>query len=171
MTNVYVQKEDVSLPQGARYNQIFGIILQLIGLGLIAVAVVYSLYAIIAVVVFFAAGLYLTQRFYSNARKYEYAYNETRLLVVKTNLVGQTKQIANVPFADVISFGSFTDVVLAADTVATGNVASDDVKALIFACGDAKSRLLFAPDEYLSGLIKDRLAATEKGTAKEEADR
>lgn len=171
MTNVYVQKEDVSLPQGARYNQIFGIILQLIGLGLIAVAVVYSLYAIIAVVVFFAAGLYLTQRFYSNARKYEYAYNETRLLVVKTNLVGQTRQIANVPFADVISFGSFTDVVLAADTVATGNVASDDVKELIFACGDAKSRLLFAPDEYLSGLIKDRLAATEKDTAKEEADR
>lgn len=158
MTNLYVQKEEVALPAGARYNQIFGIILQLIGLGLIAVVVVYSLYALIAVAALVAAGLYLTQRFYSNARKYEYAFNETRLLVVKTNLVGQTKQIANVAFVSVLEFSHFADSVGVNDIVAAADVSSSEVRALVFGDGTTKSRLLFAPDEYLTGLINDLLA-------------
>lgn len=157
MTNTYIQQEETALPQGARYNQIFGIVLQLIGLGLIAVVVVYSLYALIAVVALFAAGLWLTQRFYSLARKYEYAFNEKRLLVVKTNLVGQTKQIANVEFSAVSEFGHFSDTVYATDTVATGDPSASGVRVLIFGGETAKSRLLFAPDEYLTTLIDDRL--------------
>lgn len=158
MTNLYVQQEEVALPAGARYNQIFGIILQLIGLGLIAVAVVYSLYALIAVAVTAGAGIYLTQRFYSNARRYDYAFNQTRLLVVKTNLVGQTKQIANVTFDSVTDFSRFADSVAATDIVAVGDVSSSDVRVLVFGDGNSASRLLFAPDEYLTGLIEGRLA-------------
>lgn len=68
MTENYVQKVEIPLRKGARRDQILGIVFQLMGLGLIPVAIFFNYFVFIAVAVPIALGVWLTQRFYSTAR-------------------------------------------------------------------------------------------------------
>ena len=78
MTDIYVQREEVALRKGARRDQILGMVLQLAGLGLIPVAVFFSYWVFFAVAVALAGGIWLTQRFYSSPKEYEYAFTGTK---------------------------------------------------------------------------------------------
>lgn len=162
MTSNYVQKVDVKLPDGARLNQVLGIVLQLVGLGLIAAAVFGSYYVFIAVGVFLIAGIVLTQRFYSTAKSFEYDYNETRLVIARSNILGHKRRLLEIVYSDVTEFTVFRDAVSHDDIVAAADVHSDDVKAVVFAAEGKTYRLLFSPDEYLTILLSDRLRSGDK---------
>ncbi len=162
MTNYYVQSVEAELPKGARYQQIFGIILQLFALGLIAGAVFYSLYFIIPIVLLFLAGSYLTQNFYSYPRKFDYAFNDVRLQVVKTNLTAKTKVVANIPFANIKEFATFSSFTVRGDIIATSEISSTDSCIIVFVDGDKEQRLIFEPDLYLTMLLKEKLTEIGK---------
>ena len=162
MSANYVQSVEVKLPEGARFAQIFGIVLQLLGLGLIAVAVLYSPYAAIAVVALFLAGGAMTWRFYSAARKFDYSASDIRLAVIKTNLVGQSKIIADIRYDMMIAFELFRDAASAGDIVATGALSDPGVYAATCRGDAGEFRVLFAPDEYLVSLIKDAVSAAKR---------
>ena len=65
MTERYVQKAEGELRKGARRDQILGIVFQLMGLGLIPVAVVVTYWMFFGVGAALGFGIWLTQRFYS----------------------------------------------------------------------------------------------------------
>lgn len=162
MTNQYVQIVDVELRKGARRDQIGGIVLQLLGIGLILVAVFVSYYSFIAVGILLAAGIYLTQRFYSTAKQFEYDFSTERLVISRTNIVNRRKRILEVVFPDVTSFTYFKDMIMEGDIIATDNARGEDVKTMTFRADGKEFRLLFSPDDYLSELIGDRLRAGDK---------
>lgn len=157
MTNQYVQTVEVDLRQGARRDQILGIVLQLLGLGLILAGVFVSYYFFIAVAFALAVGIYLTQRFYSTAKQFEYDFNNERLVISRTNIVNHRRRILEIVYGDVKSFTYFRDVVFPTDIVATGKATAQDVKAMIFTADGKEMRLLFEPDDYMALLISERL--------------
>ena len=69
MTERYVQKVDVELRKGARRDQILGIVLELMGLGLIPVAIYVNYWVFAAAAVAFAFGVWLMQKFYSSPKE------------------------------------------------------------------------------------------------------
>lgn len=166
MSEHYVQSVDVELRKGARTDQILGVILQLVGLGMIFVAVFWSYYAFIAVGVFVAVGIWLTQRFYSSPREFEYAYSRQGLVVSRRNIVGKSRRILEIAFKDVKAFTKFYDIASENDFVATANHASEDVKVIVFSVDGTERRLLFSPDEYLAMLIGDTLRKGKKSAEK-----
>lgn len=161
MTENYVQKVEIPLRKGARRDQILGIVFQLMGLGLIPVAIFFNYFVFIAVAVPIALGVWLTQRFYSTAREFEYAFTGKRLVISRTNIVGRGRRMLEIAFSDVKSFTRFYDTAIQGDFVAAEDLHSPDVKALVFAAGDGEYRLLFTPDDYMTALISDRLRASD----------
>ncbi len=161
MTENYVQKVEIPLRKGARRDQILGIVFQLMGLGLIPVAIFFDYLVFIAVAVPIALGVWLTQRFYSTAREFEYAFTGKRLIISRTNIVGRGRRMLEIAFSDVKSFTRFYDIAIQGDFVAAEDLHSPDVKALVFAAGDGEYRLLFTPDDYMTALISDRLRASD----------
>ncbi|MEE0841749.1 MAG: hypothetical protein U0M04_02465 [Christensenellales bacterium] len=161
MTENYVQKVEIPLRKGARRDQILGIVFQLMGLGLIPVAIFFDYLVFIAVAVPIALGIWLTQRFYSTAREFEYAFTGKRLVISRTNIVGRGRRMLEIAFSDVKSFTRFYDIAIQGDFVAAEDLHSPDVKALVFAAGDGEYRLLFTPDDYMTALISDRLRASD----------
>ncbi len=161
MTENYVQKVEIPLRKGARRDQILGIVFQLMGLGLIPVAIFFDYLVFIAVAVPIALGVWLTQRFYSTAREFEYAFTGKRLVISRTNIVGRGRRMLEIAFSDVKSFTRFYDIAIQGDFVAAEDLHSPDVKALVFAAGDGEYRLLFTPDDYMTALISDRLRASD----------
>ena len=161
MTENYVQKVEIPLRKGARRDQILGIVFQLMGLGLIPVAIFFDYLVFIAVAVPIALGVWLTQRFYSTAREFEYAFTGKRLIISRTNIVGRGRRMLEIAFSDVKSFTHFYDIAIQGDFVAAEDLHSPDVKALVFAAGDGEYRLLFTPDDYMTALISDRLRASD----------
>lgn len=161
MTENYVQKVEIPLRKGARRDQILGIVFQLMGLGLIPVAIFFNYFVFIAVAVPIALGVWLTQRFYSTAREFEYAFTGKRLIISRTNIVGRGRRMLEIAFSDVKSFTRFYDIAIQGDLVAAEDLHSPDVKALVFAAGDGEYRLLFTPDDYMTALISDRLRASD----------
>lgn len=161
MTENYVQKVEIPLRKGARRDQILGIVFQLMGLGLIPVAIFFDYLVFIAVAVPIALGIWLTQRFYSTAREFEYAFTGKRLVISRTNIVGRGRRMLEIAFSDVKSFTRFYDIAMQGDFVAAEDLHSPDVKALVFAAGDGEYRLLFTPDDYMTALISDRLRASD----------
>lgn len=161
MTENYVQKVEIPLRKGARRDQILGIVFQLMGLGLIPVAIFFNYFVFIAVAVPIALGVWLTQRFYSTAREFEYAFTGKRLIISRTNIVGRGRRMLEIAFSDVKSFTRFYDIAIQGDFVAAEDLHSPDVKALVFAAGDGEYRLLFMPDDYMTALISDRLRASD----------
>lgn len=161
MTENYVQKVEIPLRKGARRDQILGIVFQLMGLGLIPVAIFFDYLVFIAVAVPIALGIWLTQRFYSTAREFEYAFTGKRLIISRTNIVGRGRRMLEIAFSDVKSFTRFYDIAIQGDFVAAEDLHSPDVKALVFAAGDGEYRLLFTPDDYMTALISDRLRASD----------
>lgn len=161
MTENYVQKVEIPLRKGARRDQILGIVFQLMGLGLIPVAIFFNYLVFIAVAVPIALGIWLTQRFYSTAREFEYAFTGKRLVISRTNIVGRGRRMLEIAFSDVKSFTRFYDIAIQGDFVAAEDLHSPDVKALVFAAGDGEYRLLFTPDDYMTALISDRLRASD----------
>lgn len=161
MTENYVQKVEIPLRKGARRDQILGIVFQLMGLGLIPVAIFFDYLVFIAVAVPIALGIWLTQRFYSTAREFEYAFTGKRLVISRTNIVGRGRRMLEIAFSDVKSFTCFYDIAIQGDFVAAEDLHSPDVKALVFAAGDGEYRLLFTPDDYMTALISDRLRASD----------
>lgn len=162
MSEQYVQRVDVPLRSGARRDQILGIALQLLGLGMIAVAVFYSWYAFIAVAAFLGAGIWLTQRFYGTARQYEYDYSEERLVISRTNIVNHRKRILEIVFEDVLFFTYFRDVAFEDDIIAADDLHSEEIKAIGFKAEGRNFRLLFRPDDYLTALLSERLRMSVK---------
>lgn len=161
MTENYVQKVEIPLRKGARRDQILGIVFQLMGLGLIPVAIFFNYFVFIAVAVPIALGVWLTQRFYSTAREFEYAFTGKRLVISRTNIVGRGRRMLEIAFSDVKSFTRFYDIAIQGDFVAAEDLHSPDVKVLVFAAGDGEYRLLFTPDDYMTALISDRLRASD----------
>lgn len=161
MTENYVQKVEIPLRKGARRDQILGIVFQLMGLGLIPVAIFFDYLVFIAVAVPIALGIWLTQRFYSTAREFEYAFTGKRLVISRTNIVGRGRRMLEIAFSDVKSFTRFYDIAIQGDFVAAEDLHSPDVKALVFAAGEGEYRLLFTPDDYMTALISDRLRASD----------
>lgn len=161
MTENYVQKVEIPLRKGARRDQILGIVFQVMGLGLIPVAIFFDYLVFIAVAVPIALGVWLTQRFYSTAREFEYAFTGKRLVISRTNIVGRGRRMLEIAFSDVKSFTRFYDIAIQGDFVAAEDLHSPDVKALVFAAGDGEYRLLFTPDDYMTALISDRLRASD----------
>lgn len=161
MTENYVQKVEIPLRKGARRDQILGIVFQVMGLGLIPVAIFFDYLVFIAVAVPIALGVWLTQRFYSTAREFEYAFTGKRLIISRTNIVGRGRRMLEIAFSDVKSFTRFYDIAIQGDFVAAEDLHSPDVKALVFAAGDGEYRLLFTPDDYMTALISDRLRASD----------
>lgn len=161
MTENYVQKVEIPLRKGARRDQILGIVFQVMGLGLIPVAIFFDYLVFIAVAVPIALGIWLTQRFYSTAREFEYAFTGKRLVISRTNIVGRGRRMLEIAFSDVKSFTRFYDIAIQGDFVAAEDLHSPDVKALVFAAGDGEYRLLFTPDDYMTALISDRLRASD----------
>lgn len=161
MTENYVQKVEIPLRKGARRDQILGIVFQLMGLGLIPVAIFFNYLVFIAVAVPIALGIWLTQRFYSTAREFEYAFTGKRLVISRINIVGRGRRMLEIAFSDVKSFTRFYDIAIQGDFVAAEDLHSPNVKALVFAVGDGEYRLLFTPDDYMTALISDRLRASD----------
>lgn len=161
MTENYVQKVEIPLRKGARRDQILGIVFQLMGLGLIPVAIFFNYLVFIAVAVPIALGIWLTQRFYSTAREFEYAFTGKRLVISRINIVGRGRRMLEIAFSDVKSFTRFYDIAIQGDFVAAEDLHSPNVKALVFAAGDGEYRLLFTPDDYMTALISDRLRASD----------
>lgn len=157
MTDYYVQKVDIPLRKGARRDQILGIVFQLLGIGLIPVAIFYSYWVFVAVAIPILCGVWLTQRFYSTVKEYEYAFTGKRLVVSRTNIVGRGRRMLEIAFKDVKSFTYFYDIVINGDFVATEDLHSPEVKAIVFTAGGSEYRLLFSPDEYLTALLGDAL--------------
>lgn len=162
MSEQYVQRVEVPLRPGARRDQILGVVLQLIGLGMIAVAVFYNWYAFIAVAAFLGAGIWLTQKFYGTARQYEYDYSTERLVVSRTNIVNRRKRILEIVFDDVTFFTYFRDTAFDDDIVAADDLHSEEIKAMGFKADGKNLRLLFRPDDYLTALLSERLKAVGK---------
>ena len=108
------------------------------------------------------AGIVLTQRFYSTAKSFEYDYNETRLVIARSNILGYKRRLVEIVYSDVTEFTVFRDAVSHDDIVAAADVHSDDVKAVVFAAEGKTYRLLFSPDEYLTILLSDRLRSGDK---------
>lgn len=162
MTDYYVQKVDIPLRKGARRDQILGIVLQLLGIGLIPVAIFYSYWVFVAVAVPILFGAWLTQKFYSTVKEYEYAFTGKRLVVSRTNIVGRGRRMLEIAFADVKAFTHFYDIVVEGDFVAAGDTHSPDTKVMVFEAGGSEYRLLFTPDDYLTALLGDALRRKDR---------
>lgn len=169
MTDIYVQREEVALRKGARRDQILGMVLQLAGLGLIPVAVFFSYWVFFAVAVALAGGIWLTQRFYSSPKEYEYAFTGTKLVVSRANIAGRGRRMLEIALSDVRSFTGFYDILTERDFLAAESANMPEIKAMTFAVGDGVYRLLFAPDDYMTALISEKLRAgrTAGGTRTE----
>ena len=157
MTERYVQKVDVELRKGARRDQILGIVLELMGLGLIPVAIYVNYWVFAAAAVAFAFGVWLMQKFYSSPKEYEYAFGGSRLVISRANILGRSRRMAEIALADIRSFEGFYDMVMPGDIIAAENTHTEDVKALVFSAGGREHRLLFAPDVYLVTLLNEKL--------------
>lgn len=163
MTGNYVQKVEVALRSGARRDQILGIVLQLMGLGLIPVAVFFSYWIFFAAAAALAVGILLTQRFYSMPKEFGYAFTENKLIVSKVNIAGRGRRMLEIAYSDVSAFTVFYDIVTERDILVADN--TPDLKAMTFRVDGEEYRLLFAPDEYLCALLGERLRRQKNACA------
>lgn len=169
MTERYVQKVEVELRHGARRDQILGIVFQLMGLGLIPVAIYLNYWVFAAAGVALAFGIWLTQKFYSTPREYEYALSGSRLIVSRANLVGRGRRMLEIALADVSSYDGFYDMQMPSDFVAAGSVNAPGVKVIVFTAEGTEHRLLFEPDDYLHALLLSKLRSEQRGALHSEA--
>ncbi len=158
MTEQYTQTVDVDIPRFVKRYQFCGILFILFSLGFVMVAIFLSWYALIGFALFFAIGAVNLHIYNSAAKEYIYEVSTERLVIAKKDVLNKTKRIANILFKDVNGFSSLEDMYCEdTDILACSDPYSEGVYALSF-CIDNK-RLLFAPDEYMTELIKQNLSA------------
>lgn len=167
MTERYIQKVEVAVSKTARRDQIIGLVFQLLGLGLIPISILYSYWVFFGVGALIGVGIWFTQRFYSSAKEYEYAFTGTRLIISRTNLLGKGRRVTEIALGDVRTFTRFYDTVTPRDILAAESAGHSDIKAMTFLSAGEEHRLLFAPDEYMAILIGDALRAGASEKSKE----
>lgn len=154
MNDNYIQNVEINIKPNERKMQISGMALCLISLGFILLAAFYSLYYLIGLVAFFAAGMTLIQIFASTAKQYEYNFNTKRLIVSKTNKINRKFRFWEIATEDIIDFGLFNDFVEHDDVVICDDTKSPGVYYIKFCTDNKIRRLLFTPDDYMLSLIR-----------------
>ena len=168
MTGQYTQTVDVVVDGKAKRTQWIGIAAILISLGFIVLAAFLNWYLMFGFGAFLLIGVVQIHRYNLVAREYIYSYSDTRLVIAKKDVVNRTRRVLGVLFKDVISFAPLESLSEDDDIVCCKNVSDMGVYELNFKVGEEVRRLLFAPDEYLTELIKHRLAGAVNGEDKEQ---
>ena len=77
----------------------------------------------------------------------------------RANIAGRGRRILEIALSDVGSFTGFYDILTERDFLAAESANMPEIKAMTFAVGDEIYRLLFAPDDYMTALIGEKLRA------------
>jgi len=153
----YSQSVDVSVPSRVKSMQWIGIFAVLISLGFLMLAIFLSPYFVIAIVLFLAIGI-LNIRFYNTQPKeFTYEITPARLTIAKKDLVGRQKRVLQLMLADISSFELMEGLAVDEDFVFYDTGKSEGVYQIIFENEGKSLRLLFAPDDYMTLLIRENL--------------
>lgn len=158
MTEQYSQSVEVAVSGKLKAMQWCGIASLLLSVGFAVTAGFVSLYMLFGFGLFLLIAIFDLHFYNAEAKEYIYSFNPTRLVVAKKDIVNRTRRVMSVLFEDVTSFAPLEGMSDDGDIICCGNVSDIGVHELNFKAGDEVCRLLFAPDEYMSELIKNRLA-------------
>lgn len=158
MTEQYTQTVEVVVDGKAKRTQWIGIAAMLISLGFVVLAAFVSWYLMFGFGAFLLIGIVQMHRYNLVAKEYVYSCSEVRLVVAKKDVVNRTRRMLAVLFEDVTAFAPLEGLSEDGDIVCCKNVSDAGVYELSFKVGDEQCRLLFSPDEYMTELIKNRLA-------------
>ena len=167
MTGQYTQTVEVVVDGKAKATQWIGIAAILLSLGFIILAAFVNWYLMFGFAAFLLIGIVQIHRYNLVAREYIYSYSDTRLVIAKKDVVNRTRRVLAVLFKDVTSFAPLEGLSEDGDLVCCKNTGDMGVYELNFKAGDEVCRLLFAPDEYMTELIKHRLACAVDDEEKE----
>lgn len=157
MTDRYTQTIECTIKKDNIQKQILCIVCFLMGISLLAVAVVINLFVLIpAVVLLVGGGVFL--HFYNNTPKaFTYDFSGQSLVIVKKDVINRTKRVLTLLFEDIISFEIVYDIKETDVLNACNDAGEIGVYQIIFKECDKQNTLYFKPDEYMIALINERI--------------
>lgn len=140
-----------------RKFQIASIVLQILSVGFIVIGVLYNFYYYIGFLLTYALGLVLYQIHFMIAREYEYALSETQLVFLKKDMRLRSKIVLTLNLSEIKSINIFSDTLKEKEIVVVDDISRPDVKEIEFVKNNETGFVLFAPDEFMTALLSDRL--------------
>ncbi len=157
MTEQYTQTVEVTVSSKTKSMQWIGIISILLALGFLMLTIFLVWYFVFGMLVLLAAGIIYIHFYNTAAQEYAYDFSTMRLIVVKKDLMGKQKRILCLVYEDIVHFGIMDGLAEDNDIVACNAAHDAGVYQIVYNNADKVRRLLFAPDDYLVALLKERL--------------
>ncbi len=167
MTEQYTQTVEVTVSSKTKGMQWAGIVAVLLALGFLMLAIFLVWYFVFGMLALLAIGIVYIHFYNISAQEYAYDFSTVRLIVVKKDLMGKQKRILCLVYEDIIDFGIMEGLAEDEDIIACNAAHEAGVYQIVYRNADKTRRLLFAPDDYLLALLKQRIASCDNATDKE----
>ena len=121
------------------------------------VTIFVAWYFVFCFLAILAVGVTYIHFYNVTAKEYTYELSPTRLVIVKKDLMGRQRRVLLLLLEDVQSIGLMDALADESDAVACNAVHDVGVYQALYKENDRTRRLLFAPDDYMLALLKDRV--------------
>lgn len=157
MTQQYSQTSEATVSSKTKAMQWIGIAAILFSMGFLMLAIFLKWYFAFAFVVIFIVGCVYLHFYNNSAKEYIYEFSPSRLTVAKKDLLGRTRRMVSLMLSDVEEFGLMQGVSDDTDVICCDRTYEKGVYQIIYRDEVKTRRLLFAPDTYMTALIREVL--------------
>jgi hypothetical protein len=157
MISNYRQVVSLKADNKKKALQIVGIVLQVLSLAFIVVGVIYDFYFYIGFLVMLGLGVLIQVIYFSFAREYEYVLTETDLVFVKKDMRLRSKELLRLNVSQIKQIEQFTQTKDEKDLVVAEDISRPEVMKLEYEKDGLIGAVLFAPDDYMTALLNERL--------------
>lgn len=157
MTSQYSQTVEVKVSQKTKAMQWIGIAAVLFSLGFLMLAIFFKWYFVFPFLVILAIGIVYMHFYNVSPKEFIYDFSEARLVIAKKDLMGKTRRMLSLLWDDAQGLDIMDGAADENDVHACGDTYERGVYQLTYRDGDAVRRLLFAPDDYMLALFKEKL--------------
>lgn len=157
MTDNYSQSVEVEVSTSAKTMQWVGICLALASLGFVLLSAFYNWWLMFGFAALAIAGGVLIHFYNKTAKEYAYDFSQSRLRIVAKDVVNRQRVYVELLWNDAQNFEVMTDIFdPKRDLLCASKAYERGVWQIEFKLGAQSKRLLFAPDDYMIALIKEK---------------
>lgn len=157
MTEQYSQTVEVAVTSKTKAKQWIGIAAVLFSLGFLMATIFVVWYFVFCFLVIFAIGVIYMHFYNVTAKEFTYELSPSRLVIVKKDLMGRQSRILLLLLEDIVQIGLMDALADEDDVVACNAVNERGVYQIVYSENEKNRRLLFAPDDYMLALLKNRI--------------
>lgn len=168
MTERYSQTVEMTVSSKTKAMQWIGIASILFALGFLMLTIFLKWYFVFGFLAIFAIGAVYLHIYNASAKEYIYEFSPDRLKIAKKDLMGRTRLLLTLMLDDATGCGIMEGLTEDGDVVACASSHEAGVYQLIYKEQDKLKRLLFAPDTYMTALLKETLGEKFKDNAQYE---